>query len=97
MTSGAWIAVVYMAALATVAGYWMWFRALARVDASAAAPFLFIQPLLGAALGVILLGEGLTWATLAGAALILVSLGIVTAESRTLRAPARELVAEPIP
>jgi drug/metabolite transporter (DMT)-like permease len=95
MTASAWLAVIYMAGFATVAGYWMWFRALARVDASAAAPFLFIQPLLGATLGVILLGEALTWATIAGAALILGSLVIVTAESRG-HAPS-EPIAEPIP
>ncbi len=95
MTSGTWLAVLYMAGFATVAGYWMWFRALARVDASAAAPFLFIQPLLGAALGVIVLGETLTWATIAGAALILASLAIVTTESRRLRP--REPLAEAIP
>jgi drug/metabolite transporter (DMT)-like permease len=71
----------------------MWFRGLSVIDASAAAPFLFIQPLLGAALGVALLGESLTWATLVGATLILSSLMIVT-----LGASSREaelLVSEP--
>ncbi|HEY6394356.1 MAG TPA: DMT family transporter, partial [Candidatus Binataceae bacterium] len=40
-----WISIFYMATFATVIGYWMWFRALSAVDASVAAPFLFIQPL----------------------------------------------------
>ena len=83
----------YMAVFATVGGYWMWFRGLSVIDASAAAPFLFVQPLLGAALGVALLGESLTWATMAGAVLILSSLMIVT-----LGASSREaelLVSEP--
>jgi drug/metabolite transporter (DMT)-like permease len=93
LTLSAWLAIGYMAVFATVGGYWMWFRGLSVIDASAAAPFLFIQPLLGAALGVALLGESLTWATLVGAILILSSLMIVT-----LYASSREaelLVSEP--
>ena len=93
LTLSAWLAVGYMAVFATVGGYWMWFRGLSVIDASAAAPFLFIQPLLGAALGVVLLGESLTWATMAGAVLILSSLMTVT-----LGASSREaelLVSEP--
>lgn len=46
------LAVLYMAAVATVTGYWLWFCALSVLDASAAAPTLFIQPLLGAALAI---------------------------------------------
>jgi drug/metabolite transporter (DMT)-like permease len=93
LTLSTWLAVVYVAVFSTVGGYWMWFRGLSVIDASAAAPFLFIQPLLGAALGVALLGESLTWATMVGAILILSSLMIVT-----LGASSREaelLVSEP--
>jgi drug/metabolite transporter (DMT)-like permease len=82
MTAQGALGVLYMAVIATVIGYWMWFRALSAVDASAAAPFLFIQPLLGAGLAVWLLHDMLTWATLAGAALIAVSLGLVARGSR---------------
>jgi drug/metabolite transporter (DMT)-like permease len=85
MTGGVWLGVGYMAIFGTIVGYWMWFRGLSVIDASHAAPFLFIQPLLGAALGVILLGESLTWATIAGAMLILASLTIVTLGARTER------------
>ena len=92
MTPAAWVSVGYMAAFATVAGYWMWFRALSAVDGSFAAPFLFIQPLLGAALGVVLLGETITWATIAGALLIVLSLGLVTLGARNA---GEELVVEP--
>jgi drug/metabolite transporter (DMT)-like permease len=76
------LGVLYLALIVTVAGYWMWFRALSVVPASLAAPFLFIQPLLGAALAVWLLHEALTWATLVGAALIVASLLLVAGESR---------------
>lgn len=72
-----WLAVLYMALVATVACYWLWFRALRVVDGSAAAPMLLLQPLLGAALAIWLLHDHVTWATLVGGALILGSLLLV--------------------
>jgi drug/metabolite transporter (DMT)-like permease len=83
-----WLGVGYMALVATVLGYWLWFRALAVVDASTAAPMLFIQPLLGAALGVWLLGDTLTWATWLGGGLIFASLLLVMRQERPRRGAA---------
>jgi drug/metabolite transporter (DMT)-like permease len=80
-----WLAVLYMALVATVAGSWLWFRALNVVHASAAAPTLFIQPLLGAALAIWLLHDALTWATVLGGSCILASLLLVVRTSRTAR------------
>lgn len=82
LTPLTWIAVLYMALVATVMGYWLWFRALSVLDASSAAPTLFIQPLLGAALGVWLLHDSVTWATWLGAGLILASLLLVMRHER---------------
>lgn len=87
ITTAGWLATLYMALIATVTGYWLWFRALAVVDASTAAPTLFIQPLLGAALGVWLLGDTVSWATWAGGALIFVSLLLVMRHERVGRRP----------
>ncbi len=87
ITPTGWLATLYMALIATVAGYWLWFRALSVVDASTAAPTLFIQPLLGAALGVWLLGDTVSWATWTGAALIFVSLLLVMRNERMGRTP----------
>jgi drug/metabolite transporter (DMT)-like permease len=77
-----WLSLLYMAAISGVAGYWLWFRALRTIDGSAAAPTLFIQPLLGAALGIWLLHDAISWATLAGAALILLSILLVVRAQR---------------
>lgn len=93
MTLAVWLAVVYMAFVATVLGYWLWFRALRLLDASAAAPTLFIQPLLGAALAIWLLHDVLTWATVAGGILILASLVLVIGR----RAVPAIAVSEPVP
>ena len=77
-----WLAVLYMAAIATVAGYYLWFRGLTVLDGSAAAPVLFIQPLLGATLAILLLHDVVTWATLVGGALIGASLLLVMRGAR---------------
>lgn len=83
LTLAGWVGVIYMALVATVLGYWLWFRALAVVDASTAAPTLFIQPLLGAALGVWLLHDSVTWATWLGGGLIFASLLLVMRHERS--------------
>jgi drug/metabolite transporter (DMT)-like permease len=85
LTLTGWLATLYMALVATVAGYWLWFRALSVVDASTAAPTLFIQPLLGATFGVWLLRDTVTWATWAGGALIFASLLLVMRHERHAR------------
>jgi drug/metabolite transporter (DMT)-like permease len=89
-----WLGVLYMAGIATALCYWLWFRGLRTVDGSAAAPTLFIQPLVGAALAVLLLGDQLTWATLAGGGLIGISLVLVIWSGRR---PAEIVAAEAVP
>jgi drug/metabolite transporter (DMT)-like permease len=87
-----------MAVVATVVAYWLWFRGLSVIEGSAAAPLLFIQPLLGTAIAVWLLHDVLTWATLAGGALILASLLIIVRGGRASAPSAAEPVAgEPVP
>lgn len=77
-----WLAAIYLAAITTVVSYWLWFRGLSVVDASAAAPILFIQPLLGAALAILILHDSLTLATVVGAACIVFSLLLVIRSAR---------------
>ncbi len=89
------LAIIYMAAVATVAAYYLWFRGLSVLDGSAAAPTLFIQPLLGAAIAIVLLHDTLTWATIAGAALIGLSLLLVVRGER--RANPEEALGEAAP
>ncbi|HEX9035549.1 MAG TPA: DMT family transporter [Ktedonobacterales bacterium] len=85
LTIAGWLATLYMALVATVAGYWLWFRGLAVADASTAAPTLFIQPLLGAALGVWLLRDSVNWATWTGGGLVFASLVLIALYERASR------------
>ncbi len=77
-----WFGVAWLAILVTVIGYFLWFQALTVVDASSAAPSLFVQPLLGTLSAILFLGEQLTWATIVGGVLILTSVYFVSRPKR---------------
>jgi drug/metabolite transporter (DMT)-like permease len=82
--STAWItwgnagAVVYLALGATVLAYALWFQLLGRVEAGRAAAFLYVQPVVGVALGLLVRGEWPTWLGAAGGALVLAGIGLAT-------------------
>jgi drug/metabolite transporter (DMT)-like permease len=82
-----WLSVLYMAIGSSVLGYWLWFHGLGVLDASVAAPTLFVQPLVGAALGVLLLHDPVTWPTILGSGLIGFSLLLVIMGTRRGSSP----------
>jgi drug/metabolite transporter (DMT)-like permease len=67
-----WAALVYMAALASVAAYLIYFWALRHVAASRLVAFGYLHPVLATVLGIVLLGERLTMHLLVGGGLVLV-------------------------
>jgi DME family drug/metabolite transporter len=74
---------VYVAAVTTAFAYPLYFAGTAAVRAATSAVVMLIEPVSAAALAVLLLGERLTVATLAGTALLLVAItGLAFAESR---------------
>ncbi len=73
-----WMSLGWMALVTTVFGYLAWFQGLAKVDGSAAAITLFIQPLFGTVLAVILLHEQLTPITILGGVLIIASVFLLS-------------------
>jgi drug/metabolite transporter (DMT)-like permease len=70
LTVAAVAGTLYLAVVITALGYLVWNWALERVEASRAAIFLTLQPLGGALLGAVLLGEPVTAFTVVGGALI---------------------------
>lgn len=74
----AWLGIIWLALLATVVAYLAWFQGLARVKASSAASALFIQPLCGTFLAIVLLHDQLTPMTVAGGILIIVSVYLIS-------------------
>jgi drug/metabolite transporter (DMT)-like permease len=82
-TGAAIAGTLYLALVVTALGYLVWNWALRRVEAARAAIFLNVQPVAGALLGVLLLGEPLTAFTLGGGALIVA--GLLVAFGRAAR------------
>ncbi len=66
-------------------GYWFWYAALERIDASQVAAFLYLEPLVTLLSAVVLLGEAVAPSTIAGGLLVLVGvLTVQAAPSRTV-------------
>ena len=74
----AWLGIGWLALMSTAVAYLLWFQGLAKIDGSAAASTLFIQPLLGTALAIVLLHEQLALTTILGGILIVVSVYLIS-------------------
>ncbi|MBZ0284187.1 MAG: DMT family transporter [Anaerolineae bacterium] len=64
------LGILYLGVVSTAGAMWFWNQAFTLVDASVASLFFFAQPLVGAVLGVILLGQEMTSNLLMGGLLI---------------------------
>ena len=73
--------VLLLAFLATAMGMVAWNRALREVSASTMALFVFVQPVVGLAIGVVALGERVGWWAILGATLIVQGVAIATLRS----------------
>lgn len=71
LTAPVWAAIVAQGVLATLLATAAWQYGAARVGAASAGVFINIEPLIGAACGVLLFGDHLTAALFAGGALII--------------------------
>jgi drug/metabolite transporter (DMT)-like permease len=73
-----WVCVVWLAIGCTVLAYLAWFQGLTHVNASTASSTLFLQPLIGPVLGILLLHEALTPFTVIGGILIVISVYVIS-------------------
>ncbi len=81
VTSGIWLLVLYIAVIATTAPYFLNAWALARVNPSTVAVFVYLQPLIGFLLAVIFLGEKVDFKFAVAAALIFIGVFLVIKKS----------------
>jgi drug/metabolite transporter (DMT)-like permease len=65
-----WMALLFLALACSVIAYFAYNTALSKIDASRAAVYIYFEPVFTVILGVALLGEQLSWQTIAGAAAI---------------------------
>lgn len=86
--TGPWLAIFYLAAVGSFLGALIWNVALRRVEPSRQANSIFLQPVVGVALGAGFLGDPLTRWTAAGGALVLAGMWAATrTEPAALAAP----------
>lgn len=76
MGSLEWAAVGFVVVFGTFLATSAWNYALGQMESSIAGVFLYVQPVVAAIGGILLLGERLTWPLLAGGALIIVGVAI---------------------
>ncbi len=73
-----WIAVGYLVVVMTALGYAAWYSLLARYDVNQVIPFMMLVPIVSILGGVVILGETLTPARMAGASLVIAGVAAMT-------------------
>ncbi|HEY3269105.1 MAG TPA: DMT family transporter [Armatimonadota bacterium] len=86
-TRAAWGAILFLAIPCTVVGYTLWYTYLEHMPAGVLGVFIFLQPVMGVALGVRFRGERLTQYLIVGAILIVLGVWLTGSSS----------AAEPLP
>jgi drug/metabolite transporter (DMT)-like permease len=76
MDATAWMAVGFVVVFGTFLATSAWNYALGHMESSIAGVFLYVQPVVAAAGGILLLGESLTWPLILGGALIILGVAI---------------------
>lgn len=77
ITTGTIIGILYLGIISTAGAMWLWNRAFALVDASIVSLTFFAQPLVGAILAALFLGQTITFPVFVGGVLII--LGVLLA------------------
>lgn len=70
----AWLVVAYLTLICTLAGYSLWLVVIREAEVNVAALTIFIQPIVGAAVAMVWLGESLHWGQLWGGLVIVAGL-----------------------
>jgi drug/metabolite transporter (DMT)-like permease len=77
-SAGEWLALVWWGAGTMGLGSWLWFQGMARVEAGTASAFMAVMPVSALLLSYVLLGEAFEWIQIAGMAIVLAGLALVT-------------------
>nr|WP_303647531.1 DMT family transporter [Haloarchaeobius amylolyticus] len=73
-------AVGYLGVAATAAAWYLWYRGVESVDAGTVAVFFFVQPVVGTALGVLVLDESVGAGFVAGGVVMAAGIWLVSTE-----------------
>lgn len=84
-----WLGILYLGVLSTAGAFLLWNEGLRRMPAGAGGVYFFLQPLVGTALGWLVLGETVTASFWLGALLILGGVALVVREPESSARSAR--------
>lgn len=76
--------ILYLGLVATAAAFFLWNKGMELIEAGIGSLFFFFQPVVGAFLGWLLLGEELRWNFFFGGSFILLGVLLATVDPRTL-------------
>lgn len=77
LSTAGWISVIFLGLACSALAYIFWYDALAEADASQVASLLYLEPIVTVIVAAALIGEQVTWATVAGGATILLGVWLV--------------------
>jgi drug/metabolite transporter (DMT)-like permease len=89
LTPAMWAGIAYLGIVSTAIAAYFWNKAFELLEAGVASLTFFAQPLVGAGLGALLLGERLTPMFLLGGALILLCLWLAARDDKISSVPRR--------
>ncbi len=81
---------VYLVVMGSLVGYTAYTWLLAHAPLSTVATYAYVNPIVAISLGVLVLGETLSWSMLAGAVIILASVAVVIRNDRPSATPVAE-------
>ncbi len=76
-------AIVYLGVVSTAAAWYCWYKGLEYVSAGTVAVYFFVQPIVGAALGSLLLGDSIGLGFVVGGVVMAVGMYLVSTQSAT--------------
>ena len=82
-----WAAILYLGVVATAGAFYFWNKGLSLVEAGTGSVFFFLQPVVGALLGWLVLGEQLTTSFFIGGGVILLAVLIASLPPRSRCSP----------
>lgn len=74
LSTAQWISILYLAVVCSVLAYFFYNYALTQIEASQAAVWIYLEPVVAVVLGAVMLGEAVTVQTVIGGLVILASL-----------------------
>lgn len=72
-----WIAILHMGIVVSIVGHGLWYQLVPKYRTNQTMPFTLLIPIFGVSLGIVLLGETLTWHVVAGGLVTLAGVAII--------------------